>query len=71
MLKAAMLEPNKYGLDSGVKDKLKRMEKLIGPIEQKVIEANMFKVIVRQRTLFLRNTKFVSIKIYFNVFFFG
>jgi len=51
MLKAAMLEPNKYGLDAGVKEKLLRMEKLIGPIEQKVIEANMFKVIFRKRKL--------------------
>ena len=68
MLKAAMLEPNKYGLDSAVKDKLKRMEKLIGPIEQKVIEANMFKVIVRQRTLMLLNSKFVAIKYYLKFF---
>ncbi len=60
MLKAAMLEPNKYGLESGVNDKLKRMEKLIGPIEQKVIEANMFKVIIRQRTTSLFHSIFCS-----------
>ncbi len=44
MVKAAMLEPQKYGLDLAAKERLRRMEKLITPIEEKVIEANMFKV---------------------------
>ena len=44
MVKAAMLQPQKYGLDSAAKERLGRMEKLINPIELKVIEANMFKV---------------------------
>ena len=46
MVKAAMLEPQKYGLSSAAKERLRRMEKLITPIEQKVIEANMFKVYI-------------------------
>ena len=44
MLKAAQIEPQKYRLDSpAYKDRLKKMEKLLLPIEQKVIGANMFK----------------------------
>ncbi len=47
MLKAAQLEPMKYGLDgSAMNEKLKKMEKLIAPIEMKVIEGNMFEVSV-------------------------
>ncbi len=35
----------KYGLDgSAMNKKLKKMEKLISPIEMKVIEGNMFEV---------------------------
>ncbi len=49
MLKAAQLEPMKYGLDgSAMNEKLKKMEKLIAPIELKVIEGNMFEVSVSQ-----------------------
>ena len=45
MMKAAQIEPQKYRLDlPSTKERLKRMEKLILPIEQKIIEANMFKV---------------------------
>jgi hypothetical protein len=41
----AQIEPQKYRLDSpATKDRLKKFEKLISPIEHKVIEANMFKV---------------------------
>jgi hypothetical protein len=37
----------KYGLDgSAMNEKLKRMEKLIAPIEMKVIEGNIFEVSV-------------------------
>jgi hypothetical protein len=45
----------KYGPDGLIMNKkLKRMEKLIAPIEMKVIEANMFKVSVSQSMISIK-----------------
>jgi hypothetical protein len=41
-----------YG--SAMNEKLKKMEKLISPIEMKVIEANMFKVSVSQSMISIK-----------------
>ena len=63
MLKAAQLEPMKYGLDgSAMNEKLKKMEKLISPIEMKVIEGNMFEVSVSQSMISVKYLRYASSK---------
>jgi hypothetical protein len=53
----------KYGLEGlAMNEKLKRMEKLISPIELKVIEGNMFEVCISKSMISIKYLRYAANK---------